>query len=183
MTRRQLLLRGALLAAMAPVVRAAGVGEALAHGAGVTATAADVDVDADANARLAGSATSLFAVHDPAYRRSREFAAALRDRGARTLALEPDAMTAWHHTLREAVAGAASARIVGLTTRTDYLVLRDLARTAGLAPLATRDADARIAHAGVARRRATLIAWVLGARIQSDRVQGARVQAPRAGAA
>jgi hypothetical protein len=145
--RRQLLLRGALLAALAPVVRAAGMDEA-------RSVAARIDA-ADAAPRLA--------VHDPAYRRSREFAAALQDRGARQLALEPDVLAAWHGTLRAACAAAPATRIVGLTTHTDFLVLRDLARGAGYAPLATRDADA-----GGARGRATLIAWVL---------------APRAGAA
>jgi hypothetical protein len=132
--RRQLLLRGALLAALAPVVRAAGVDSG-------------------------GIAPLLLAVHDPAYRRSREFAAALQDRGARVVALEPDVLAAWHHTLRAAcVESSTSVRISGLTTRTDFLVLRDLARAAGLAPVAARDADAGGA------RRATLIGWVLAPR-------------------
>jgi hypothetical protein len=139
MNRRQLLLRGALLAALAPVVRAAG--------AGSTGTAGDA------------ASVPLLAVHDPAYRRSREFAAALHERGARVIALEPDVLAAWHHVLRAACADCPSARLTGLTTRTDYLVLRDLARSTGLSPLATRDADA-----GSTRRRATLIAWVLAPR-------------------
>jgi len=145
--RRQVLLRGALLAAMAPVVRMAVAGEEAARSGAFDAGAAP-----------------LLAVHDPAYRRSREFAAALEERGARAFPLAPDAMTAWHRTLRAALAGTPSARIVGLTTRSDYLVLRDLARAVRFVPLATRDADAHIARAGVARHRATLIAWVLGAR-------------------
>jgi hypothetical protein len=141
--RRQLLLRGALLAALAPVVRAAGMGAA----GNATAPADDA------------TTASLLAVHDPAYRRSRAFAAALQDRGARVLALEPDALAAWHGTLRAACAAAPATRIVGLTTHTDFMVLRDLARAAGYSPLATRDADA-----GGARGRATLIAWVLAPR-------------------
>ena len=135
MNRRQLLVRGALLAALAPVVRAAA--------AGATGEVA----------------APMLAVHDPAYRRSGEFARGLQDRGASVLSLEPDAMAAWHGTLRAACAASPSLRIIGLTTHTDYMVLRDLARTAGLVPLATRDADA-----GGARRRATLIAWVLAPR-------------------
>lgn len=143
MNRRQLLLRGALLAALAPVVRAAGAGGSGEAGA------------------LAGgpAAAPLLVVHDPAYRRSREFALALHDRGARVIALEPDAMAAWHHGLRAASVASPSTRIMGLTTRTDFMVLRDLARSAGLSVIATRDADA-----GGVRRRATLIAWVLAAR-------------------
>ena len=136
MNRRQLLLRGALIAALAPVVRAAGM--------------SDTD--------------STLAVLDPAYRRSREFAAALQERGARQIALQPDALAAWHGTLREICARSPGSRIVGLTTRTDFLVLRDLARTAGLAPSALHDADARAAATGEPRRRATLIAWVLAPR-------------------
>jgi hypothetical protein len=149
MNRRQLLLRGALVAAMAPVVRAAGAGE-IAPGAPGSAT---LETPA---------ASPLLAVHDPAYRRSREFAAALHERGARVLTLEPDALAAWHHTLRAACAAMPGLRIAGLTTRTDFLVLSDLARVAGLAPLATRDADA----AGIAgaRSRATLLGWVLAPR-------------------
>ena len=143
MNRRQLLLRGALLAALAPVVRAAGMSTV------VGAAAQSLDA----------SPAPLLAVLDPAYRRSREFAAALHDRGARQLALEPDALAAWHGTLRAACAAAPATRIVGLTTHTDFMVLRDLARAAGYAPLATRDADA-----GGARGRATLIAWVLAPR-------------------
>jgi hypothetical protein len=135
--RRQLLLRGALLAAFAPVVRAAG----LDTGAGA----------------IAAAAPRLLVVHDPAYRRSREFAAAFQDRGARVVALEPDALAAWHGTLRAACADSG-ARISGLTTHTDFLVLRDLARAAGLVPVAARDADAGSA------RRATLIAWTLAPR-------------------
>jgi hypothetical protein len=134
MNRRQLLVRGALLAALAPVVRAA---------AGAPGDAA----------------APVLAVHDPAYRRSGEFARGLQDRGARVLSLEPDAMAAWHGTLRTACAASPSLRLIGLTTHTDFMVLRDLARTAGLVPLATRDEDA-----GGARRRATLIAWVLAPR-------------------
>jgi hypothetical protein len=141
--RRQLLLRGALLAALAPVVRAAGM-----------------NAVGDAAARTNGATTMpMLAVHDPAYRRSREFAAALQDRGARQLALEPDVLAAWHGVLRAACTAAPSTRIVGLTTHTDFMVLRDLARSAGYAPLATRDADA-----GGTRGRATLIAWVLAPR-------------------
>lgn len=160
MNRRQLLLRGALIAALAPVVRAAGVQEILQGTDG---------------ARRGDDAAepALFAVQDPAYRRSREFALGLQQRGARLIGLEPDVLAAWHHTLRAACAATPTARIVGLTTRTDYLVLRDLARTAGLAPLATRDADARQAMAGIVRQRATLIAWVLGARVQAPRVGAA----------
>lgn len=135
MNRRQLLVRGALLAALAPVVRAA-----------------------DMNAS-GGDANPMIAVHDPAYRRSREFALALQDRGAGVFALEPDALGAWHGKLRAACAASPTLRIIGLTTHTDFMVLRDLARTAGFAPLATRDADA-----GAARRRATLVAWVLAPR-------------------
>jgi len=143
MNRRQLLLRGALLAALAPVVRAAGTG---ATGAGE-------------------AAPPRIAVHDPALRRSREFAAALQERGARVLALEPDAMAAWHGALAAACTAAPATRIVGLTTRTDFLVLSDLARGAGLSPLAIHDADARDAAAGHARLRATLLAWVLAPRV------------------
>lgn len=135
MNRRQLLVRGALLAMLAPVVRAAGA----------DATGDDV--------------AAVLAVHDPAYRRSIEFARGLQDRGARVLALQPDALAAWHGTLRAACSASPSTRIIGLTTHTDFMVLRDLARTEGLVPLATRDADA-----GGARRRATLIAWVLALR-------------------
>lgn len=138
MNRRQLLLRGALLAALAPVVRAAQAG---------------------ATQGAVGPLPQLLAVHDPDYRRSREFAAALQERGARMLALEPDALALWHGTLRSACQATPAVRISGLTTRTDFLVLRDLARSAGLAPLATRDADA-----GGARGRATLIGWVLAPR-------------------
>jgi hypothetical protein len=135
--RRQLLVRGALLAALAPVVRAAAAG----------ATGDD--------------AAPVLAVHDPAYRRSGDFARGLQDRGAHVFSLEPDALAAWHDTLRAACAASPSLRITGLTTHTDFMVLRDLARTAGLVPLATRDADA-----GGARRRATLIAWVLAPRVR-----------------
>jgi hypothetical protein len=146
MNRRQLLLRGALVAALAPVVRAAGVAEFTAD---------------DAAARLgARSGDLLLAVHDPAYRRSREFAAALQDRGARVIALEPDALAAWHGTLRAACAAAPGVRITGLTTHTDFMVLRDLARGVGLTTLAERDADA-----GGLRGRATLIGWVLAPRV------------------
>ncbi|HMA13124.1 MAG TPA: hypothetical protein VKO83_14630 [Steroidobacteraceae bacterium] len=146
MNRRQLLLRGALLAALAPVVRAAGGGSTGAGGAGE-------------------AAPPQIAVHDPALRRSREFAAALQDRGARVLALEPDAMAAWHDQLRAACVASPATRVVGLTTRTDFMVLRDLARGVGLAPLALHDADARDAAAGDPRRRATLVAWVLAPRV------------------
>lgn len=141
MNRRQLLLRGALIAALAPVVRAAGMDEF-----------------------IPGAAGAVLAVHDPAYRRSREFALGLEQRGAQRVALEPDALAAWHGVLRPACFGSPASRIVGLTTHTDYLVLRDLARKSGLVTLATRDADALQARAGVARRRATLIAWVLASR-------------------
>jgi hypothetical protein len=154
MNRRQLLLRGALVAAMAPVLRAAGAG--------------DIAPAVPGSATLGDPAHGpLLVVHDPAFRRSREFAAALHDRGARVLALEPDALAAWHHTLRAALVATPGLRLAGLTTRTDFLVLADLARAAGLAPLATRDADA----AGIAnaRRRATLLGWVLGARAQGPR--------------
>jgi hypothetical protein len=140
--RRQLLLRGALLAALMPVVRASGV-----------------NVSEGAARTVGATAAPLLAVHDPAYRRSREFAAALQDRGARQLALEPDVLAAWHGTLRAACAAAPATRIVGLTTHSDFMVLRDLARAAGYSPLATHDADA-----GGARGRATLIAWVLAPR-------------------
>jgi hypothetical protein len=135
MNRRQLLLRGSLLAALAPVVRAA-----------VTPAAATHAV--------------LFAVHDPAYRRSREFALALQDRGARLVAADPDVLALWHAVLQPAChLQPAGLRMAGLTTRTDFLVLRDCARGAGFVPLATQDADA-----GALRRRATLISWVLGQR-------------------
>lgn len=154
MNRRQLLLRGALVAAMAPVVRAAGVGGIASVGPGSAEPGES-------------AAAPLIVVHDPAYRRSREFAAALRDRGARVLALEPDALAAWHHALRAACEATPGVRIAGLTTRTDFLVLADLARAAGLAPLATRDADA--AGSAGARHRATLLGWVLGARAQGPR--------------
>ena len=146
MNRRQLLLRGALLAALAPVVRATGV----------------ESVDAAGE----GSSAPVLAVHDPAYRRSREFAAALQERGARVIALEPDVLAAWHQVLRAACAQSPAARITGLTTRTDFMVLSSLARSAGLSPLATRDADASGGLGGV-RRRATLIAWVLATRNQA----------------
>jgi hypothetical protein len=133
--RRQLLLRGALLAVLAPVVRAAG-------------------------SPAVPAASRMLVVHDPAYRRSREFAAALQERGASVLPLEPDALALWHGPLRAACADPHTAlRIAGLTTRTDFLVLRDLAREAGFAPLAAQDADA-----DGPRRRATLIAWVLAPR-------------------
>ncbi|MBK7115714.1 MAG: hypothetical protein IPH71_06775 [Proteobacteria bacterium] len=46
------------------------------------------------------------------------------------------------------------------------MVLSSLARSAGLSPLATRDADASGGLGGV-RRRATLIAWVLATRNQA----------------
>ena len=144
MNRRQLLLRGALLAALAPVVRATGV----------------ESIDAAGE----GSSAPVLAVHDPAYRRSREFAAALHERGARVIALEPDVLAAWHQFLRAACAQSPAARITGLTTRSDFMVLKDLARAAGLAPLAIRDADAGSAAGGAVRRRATLIAWVLAPR-------------------
>jgi hypothetical protein len=153
MNRRQLLLRGALVATMAPLLRAAGAGELVL----TPGTATGVNP----------AAAPLLAVHDPAYRRSREFATALHDRGARVLALEPDALAAWHHTLRAACAATPGLRIAGLTTRTDFLVLADLARAAGFSPLALRDADAA-GTAGV-RRRATLLGWVLGARAQGPR--------------
>jgi len=133
--RRQLLLRGALLAALAPVVRASQAG-------------------------AASPSPLLLAVHDPAYRRSREFAAALQDRGARVIALEPDALSAWHGTLRAACASSPAVRITGLTTHTDFMVLRDFARGAGLTTLTVRDADA-----GGLRGRATLIGWVLAPRV------------------
>ena len=144
MNRRQLLLRGALLAALAPVVRATGV--------------ESVDAAGD------GSAAPVLAVHDPAYRRSREFAAALHERGARVIALEPDVLAAWHQFLRAACAQSPAARITGLTTRTDFMVLSSLARAEGLSPLAMRDADAGRGITGGVRRRATLIAWVLAPR-------------------
>jgi len=149
MNRRQLLLRGALVAAMAPVVRAA--------------VADGIVSSVPGSSALGDTAHApVLAVHDPAYRRSREFAAALHDRGANVLALEPDALAAWHHTLRAACAATPGLRLAGLTTRTDFLVLADLARTAGLVPLAMRDADA----AGIAgsRSRATLLGWVLAPR-------------------
>jgi len=149
MNRRQLLLRGALVAAMAPVLRAAGAGEIALSTPG-------------AATGVNPAAAPLLAVHDPAYRRSREFATALHDHGARMLALEPDALAAWHHTLRAACAATPGLRIAGLTTRTDFLVLSDLARAAGFAPLATRDADA--ASIAGARHRATLLGWVLAPR-------------------
>lgn len=139
MNRRQLLLRGALIATLAPVVGAAGVAQA-----------------------------PRLAVLDPAYRRSREFAAALQDRGAAIIALEPDALTAWHGAIQAACAASPAMRLVGLTTRTDFLVLRDLARAAGLAPIAMQDADARDAAAGLPRQRATLVAWVLAPRAMAS---------------
>jgi hypothetical protein len=129
MNRRQLLLRGTLVAALAPVASAG---------------------------HLASRSSTVFAVHDPAYRRSREFALALQHEGARVLALEPDVLATWHGTLLTACAALQKPRILGLTTRTDFLVLRDLARGAGLVPVAVRDADA-----GRARTRATLIGWAL----------------------
>jgi hypothetical protein len=135
MNRRQLLLRGALLAALAPVV-------------GASPTAAQ----------------RLIAVHDPAYRRSHQFAQTLQQQGAQVLALSPDALAIWHRTLKASCAQSpASARIAGLTTFTDFIVLRDLARAEGLAPMVVHDPDARDARIGQARR-ATLIAWVLAPR-------------------
>jgi hypothetical protein len=136
MNRRQLLLRGALVAMLAPVVRASFAAQPGMH-----------------------PAAPLLAVHDPAYRRSREFAAALQDRGARVIALEPDVLSAWHGALRAICATTPGARICGLTTHTDFMVLRDFARGAGLFTLAMRDADA-----GGRRGRATLIGWVLAPR-------------------
>ena len=131
MNRRQLLLRGLVVAALAPAAGIAGAKD-------------------EANQTLA-------VVQDPAYRRSREFASLLVARGARLFTPEDDMLGLWHGPLAAFSRAAGPMRLAGLTTWSDFLVLRDCARQAGMAPLSTLDPDA-----GGARPRATLHAWVMG---------------------
>lgn len=130
MNRRMLLLQGAGLAVLAPtrLVFAAGAERALA------------------------------VVHDPLLPRSAQYATRMSARGAQLFTPETDVLALWHGPLRAwCAAQPGPVRITGLTTRTDFLVLRDLARGAGLRTLVQQDPDA-----GTPRRRATLVAWVLG---------------------
>lgn len=132
MNRRQLLLRGVLVAALAPAAHRAGAGNE--------------------------AAPALAVVQDPAYRRSREFASLLVERGARRFTPDLDMLALWHGELSALRRIEGGLRLAGLTTWSDFLVLRDCAGKAGLAPLSIMDPDA-----GAARpARATLHAWLLG---------------------
>lgn len=130
----------------------------LLHGAAVAALAIPPANAAIEKSAAGSQAPRLAVVQDPAYVRSREYAALLVERGAQ-LFTSDDMLGLWRSELAafRQHAGAAL-RLTGLTTWSDFIVLRDCAREVRLKPLSVLDQDAGRA----ATKRATLYAWVLG---------------------
>jgi len=95
------------------------------------------------------AATDIVVVYNEWHPEAVAFARELSRRATQVLAIQADAGKLWYDTLRALVAGG-SRRIVGLTTHTDLLILRTLARDQGLKVCRShRGSDTR------------LVSWVL----------------------
>jgi hypothetical protein len=112
--------------------------------------------DGAAIAGVAATTTTLIVVQDGRYAASRRHAEALAPRAARTLEARSDLARQWYGGLR-AVAARTPLSFAGLTTWSDFLVMRGCAAECGLREAAhelVRDVD------GTGR---TLVRWRIGA--------------------
>ena len=127
----------------------------LAGAWGIGALAARGDGAAIAGV-AAATATTLIVVQDGRYAASRRHAEALAPRAARTLEVRSDLARQWYGGLR-AVAARTPLSFAGLTTWSDFLVMRGCAAECGLRAAThelVRDVD------GTGR---TLVRWRIGA--------------------
>lgn len=113
----------------------------------VSATAA---LQTDALA-IPSSASSALVFYDRRYAASRRFASERIRQGAAGCAIQPDALSVWR--ALKPMRSRQGLRVDGMTTYSDFIVLQDCARVAGL-----KLAQCEM-HDGRARAETTLFSW------------------------